>query len=264
MSAHKHGQRGKRASLDSLHVHAYAPAHASFHFIAQTPLLIPHTRTHVCAIFITQSHTHTHTSPTPTPAHLVIFTRKRLLSFHTHTPVLCSFITQLHTNTHPHLTHAENPTPTTAHVVILSRKRLFSFHPHPRTRTRLRLSIPYHHYTENKQVGIEVKFKGMHYPVLISPSRVPELQAITRTPDGGVLIGGAASLSSVERSLAEIDIVGRKEGGAGGAAGACVDMLRWFASTQIRNVACLAGEAKGHGPFVGGAVVGARQGTLLV
>ncbi|CAN0411520.1 unnamed protein product [Pylaiella littoralis] len=101
----------------------------------------------------------------------------------------------------------------------------------------------------NTEVGIEVKFKGMHYPVLISPSRVPELQAITRTPDGGVLIGGAASLSSVERSLAEIDIVGRKEGGAGGAAGACVDMLRWFASTQIRNVACLAGNLATASPI---------------
>ena len=88
----------------------------------------------------------------------------------------------------------------------------------------------------------------MHYPVLISPSRVPELHAITVTPaesaDGcGVLIGGAASLSSVEHALAEIDGRGGSAGiGGGGAAGACVDMLRWFASTQIRNVACLAGE----------------------
>lgn len=95
------------------------------------------------------------------------------------------------------------------------------------------------------QVGIEVKFKGMHYPVLISPARVPELHAITRgsSDNGGVSIGGAASLSSVEHALAVID--GRKTGaggGNGGAAGACVDMLRWFASTQIRNVACLAGE----------------------
>ncbi|CAN0357298.1 unnamed protein product, partial [Ectocarpus sp. 12 AP-2014] len=59
----------------------------------------------------------------------------------------------------------------------------------------------------NTRVGIEVKFKGMHYPVLISPARVPELHAITRGSydDGGVSIGGAASLSSVEHALAEID-----------------------------------------------------------
>eukprot|EP00903_Cladosiphon_okamuranus_P009641 g9174.t1 len=110
----------------------------------------------------------------------------------------------------------------------------------------------------NTEVGIEVKFKGMHYPVLISPSRVPELHAITVTTaaadaesaDGsGVLIGGAASLSSVEHALAEID--GRGGGGArrGGAAGACVDMLRWFASTQIRNVACLAGNLATASPI---------------
>lgn len=90
----------------------------------------------------------------------------------------------------------------------------------------------------------------MHYPVLISPARVSELHAITQgiSDDGGVSIGGAASLSSVEHALAEID--GRKKGaggGNGGAAGACVDMLRWFASTQIRNVACLAGK---EGAFV--------------
>lgn len=115
-------------------------------------------------------------------------------------------------------------------------------------------SLSYAHITANnehthihtQQVGIEVKFKGMHYPVLISPSRVPELHAIARTPDGGVMIGGAASLSSVEHALseiAEIGTAGRERGeGGGGAAAACVDMLRWFASTQIRNVACLAGE----------------------
>lgn len=61
------------------------------------------------------------------------------------------------------------------------------------------------------------------------------------------MIGGAASLSSVENALSEIaeidDMAGREGGrGGGGAAAACVDMLRWFASTQIRNVACLAGE----------------------
>lgn len=97
-----------------------------------------------------------------------------------------------------------------------------------------------------------MKFKGMHYPVLISPSRVPELNAITANPDGSVFIGGAASLSAVEHALSELDGIGKDVEGAGGgrglgaggagAARACVDMLRWFASTQIRNVACLAGE----------------------
>lgn len=81
----------------------------------------------------------------------------------------------------------------------------------------------------------------MHYPVLISPSRVAELYAITANPDGSVFIGGAAPLSAVEHTLADMDGRGKGQEGMGGAAGACVDMLRWFASTQIRNVACLAG-----------------------
>ncbi|CAM9133456.1 unnamed protein product, partial [Ascophyllum nodosum] len=99
----------------------------------------------------------------------------------------------------------------------------------------------------NTKVGNEVKFKGMHYPILISPARVPELQAIAKNPDGSVFMGGAASLSLVQRALASME--GMATGGTaqkgmqrtGGAARACVDMLRWFASTQIRNVACLAG-----------------------
>ena len=97
-------------------------------------------------------------------------------------------------------------------------------------------------------MGNEVKFKGMHYPILISPARVPELQAIAKNPDGSVFMGGAASLSLVQRALASME--GMATGGTaqkgmqrtGGAARACVDMLRWFASTQIRNVACLAGK----------------------
>ena len=97
-------------------------------------------------------------------------------------------------------------------------------------------------------MGIEVKYKGMHYPFLISPARVPELHAIVENPDGSVFIGGAASLSSVERALAAMKGMDAGERAlgeiqrTGGAARACVDMLRWFASTQIRNVACLAGE----------------------
>lgn len=88
--------------------------------------------------------------------------------------------------------------------------------------------------------------------MLISPSRVAELHAIeaTTTPGEGVFIGGAAPLSAVEVALAEFDErrgrgrgQGGGDGGGGeGAAAACVDMLRWFASTQIRNVACLAGD----------------------
>ncbi|CAM9651436.1 unnamed protein product [Laminaria digitata] len=113
----------------------------------------------------------------------------------------------------------------------------------------------------NTEVGIEVKFKGMHYPVLISPSRVPELHAITANPDGSVFIGGAASLSAVEHTLSELDGIGKDVEGAGGgrgvvagaggagAARACVDMLRWFASTQIRNVACLAGNLATASPI---------------
>ena len=56
-----------------------------------------------------------------------------------------------------------------------------------------------------------------------------------------------------------------------GPARACVDMLRWFASTQIRNVACLAGKpffiiaAAADRNFAGIAVcvVGASYAAIL-
>ncbi|CAM9599781.1 unnamed protein product, partial [Hapterophycus canaliculatus] len=109
----------------------------------------------------------------------------------------------------------------------------------------------------NTKVGIEVKLEGMHYPVLISPSRVPELNAITTTTTTtgvskqereGVMIGGATSLSSVGHALGAADGTQGGRGGRGSAAGACVAMLRWFGSTQIRNVACLAGDLAGASP----------------
>lgn len=79
-----------------------------------------------------------------------------------------------------------------------------------------------------------------------------ELHVIKPNPDGSVFIGGAVSLTSVKLALSELVAIGKDVDGARGAGGleamgaggarACVDMLRWFASTQIRNVACLAGK----------------------
>ena len=96
----------------------------------------------------------------------------------------------------------------------------------------------------NTEVGIETKFKHFHYPVFITTTHVPELNRLVVSPDGGVEVGAAVTLSRLEEALEEhVRAVT-----AGGAAGSSTErhrsmlsMIRWFASTQIRNVAALVG-----------------------
>ena len=48
--------------------------------------------------------------------------------------------------------------------------------------------------------GIEMKFKNMKYPVLINPSRVPELSHVETTATG-IRFGGAVTLTRVDEEL---------------------------------------------------------------
>jgi xanthine dehydrogenase/oxidase len=50
------------------------------------------------------------------------------------------------------------------------------------------------------QVGIEMKFKDMKYPVIIAPTHVPELNAINIT-DTGVEVGSAVTLTRLMHTL---------------------------------------------------------------
>jgi xanthine dehydrogenase/oxidase len=89
----------------------------------------------------------------------------------------------------------------------------------------------------NTEVGIETRFKQAVYPRLISPSdSIKELFSMTTTDDS-LIIGACCPLSTIQH---ECEILG-----ADPALTRTVrpihDMLRWFASTQIRNVACLGG-----------------------
>ena len=49
----------------------------------------------------------------------------------------------------------------------------------------------------NTEIGIETKFKAIHYPVMIAATHVPELADITETQDG-TLIGAAVTLAALE------------------------------------------------------------------
>ncbi|XP_022116167.2 xanthine dehydrogenase [Pieris rapae] len=89
----------------------------------------------------------------------------------------------------------------------------------------------------NTEVGVEVKFKKMVYPILISPLLLKELNFIRLTEEG-IEIGAATTLTEVMSFMTDF-ITKDKERGK--TFDAIKDMLHWFAGTQIRNTASLVG-----------------------
>ena len=98
----------------------------------------------------------------------------------------------------------------------------------------------------NSEVGIESRFKNLGHATFIFASGVPELRSCVES-DAGMQLGACAPLSEIE-TLA--GVVGKqRSGNEGEAARAIASMLRWFASTQIRNVACLGGNIATASPI---------------
>jgi len=79
-----------------------------------------------------------------------------------------------------------------------------------------------------------VKFKNAHFPVLVSPAQIPEMNVLEETNDG-LLIGAACTLSDTEVKMKEIcnQLPHHKTR----TLVAILEMLRLFAGPQIRNVA---------------------------
>jgi len=89
----------------------------------------------------------------------------------------------------------------------------------------------------NTEVGIEMKFKNAPYSRLIQPSEsISNLYDVTTTPTH-LEIGACTSLSTLQHRCDTLS----KDGVSPRTVNPLHDMLRWFASTQIRNVACLGG-----------------------
>ena len=82
--------------------------------------------------------------------------------------------------------------------------------------------------------GVEVKFKNVHFPVLISPVHIHEMNVLEETAEG-LLIGGACTLTDIEIKMKEI--CKRLSQNKTRTLTAILEMLRWFAGQQIRNVA---------------------------
>uniref|UniRef100_A0AAX7VU14 Xanthine dehydrogenase/oxidase n=1 Tax=Astatotilapia calliptera TaxID=8154 RepID=A0AAX7VU14_ASTCA len=98
----------------------------------------------------------------------------------------------------------------------------------------------------NTEVGVEVKFKNMVYPVILAPTFIPELSAVTHAEDG-IVFGAACTLSHmavVLRQAVESLPPHKTEVFL-----AVLEQLRWFAGVQIRNVAAVGGNIMTASPI---------------
>ncbi|XP_076008116.1 aldehyde oxidase 6 [Genypterus blacodes] len=90
----------------------------------------------------------------------------------------------------------------------------------------------------NTNIGPEIKFKGVLYPLIISPTRVLELFEVSVT-EQGVWVGAGCSLSHVLSVLR--NVVGQIPGEKAELFRALIQQLRNLGGEQIRNVATLGG-----------------------
>lgn len=91
----------------------------------------------------------------------------------------------------------------------------------------------------NTEVGVEVKFKHFHYPVLIMPNQIPEMNHID-IRDDGVEIGASVSLMDIDKTFSRlIETLPEHKTRLFKAS---MYMFHYFAGKQIRNVAALGGK----------------------
>ncbi|CAK9146743.1 unnamed protein product [Ilex paraguariensis] len=90
----------------------------------------------------------------------------------------------------------------------------------------------------NTEVGIEMRLKSMHYPVLISVTHVPELNMLS-VKDDGMEIGAAVRLSELVKVLKKV--TAERASYETSSCRAFIEQIKWFAGTQIKNVASVGG-----------------------
>lgn len=90
----------------------------------------------------------------------------------------------------------------------------------------------------NTEVGIEMRLKRMQYQVLISIMHVPELNVLS-VKDDGIEIGSAVRLSELLNVFRKV--VKERDAHETSSCKAFIEQLKWFAGTQIKNVASVGG-----------------------
>ncbi|KAF2368635.1 Aldehyde oxidase/xanthine dehydrogenase molybdopterin binding [Trinorchestia longiramus] len=98
----------------------------------------------------------------------------------------------------------------------------------------------------NTEVGVEVRMKDQLYTHLVSVSGVQEMEQVEVQEDG-VRIGAAVTLSTVQEKLK--NIVSTLPAYKTRVLTAILEMLKWFAGKQIRNVASLGGNIMTSSPI---------------
>uniref|UniRef100_A0A8C5P1W4 Xanthine dehydrogenase/oxidase n=1 Tax=Jaculus jaculus TaxID=51337 RepID=A0A8C5P1W4_JACJA len=90
----------------------------------------------------------------------------------------------------------------------------------------------------NTEIGIEMKFKNMLFPLIICPAWIPELNSVEHGPEG-ISFGAACPLSSVEKVL--VDAVEKLPAQKTEVFRGVLEQLRWFAGKQVKSVASIGG-----------------------
>ncbi|XP_037955545.1 xanthine dehydrogenase-like [Teleopsis dalmanni] len=98
----------------------------------------------------------------------------------------------------------------------------------------------------NTEVGVEVKFKHLLYPVLINPSKVKQLNEIKEHEDS-IYFGASVSLMDIQNYLQ--DLITKLPEYQTRFFKCAVEMLHYFAGKQIRNVASLGGNIMTGSPI---------------
>ncbi|VAH05353.1 unnamed protein product [Triticum turgidum subsp. durum] len=90
----------------------------------------------------------------------------------------------------------------------------------------------------NSEVGVETKFKNAQYKVMISVTHVPELHTL-KVEEHGLHIGSAVRLAQLQKFLK--NVIAERGSHETSSCYAILRQLKWFAGTQIRNVASVGG-----------------------
>ncbi|KAI2654484.1 Aldehyde oxidase 1 [Labeo rohita] len=98
----------------------------------------------------------------------------------------------------------------------------------------------------NTEVGIEMKFKNLLYPVILAPAYIPELNIIQHTQDG-IQVGASVTLTVLGEVLRTA--VKNLPAHQTEVFKAVLEQLRWFAGQQIRNVAAVGGNIMTASPI---------------
>ncbi|XP_050457292.1 xanthine dehydrogenase isoform X1 [Cataglyphis hispanica] len=98
----------------------------------------------------------------------------------------------------------------------------------------------------NTEIGVEVKFKHLVYPVLIQPTQIREMREIIETQKA-LKVGASVTLAELEETLRYY--VKTKPEHSTRIFTEIINMLHWFAGKQIRNVAAVGGNIMTGSPI---------------